>query len=142
MIVKDIEVHVSDNGAHLIAMLVQLASQFKSKINIKKEDKMVNAKSIMGMMAIGLTPGQSIEVNIEGEDETAAAESIENYLSWKQIETKTASSPIGEGAITIIEENGGKACQRFHLHIYMFIQNTVCLTVPVRSTNLWHGQKN
>ena len=41
MIVKDIEVHVSDNGAHLIAMLVQLASQFKSKINIKKEDKMV-----------------------------------------------------------------------------------------------------
>ena len=76
MIVKDIEVHVSDNGAHLIAMLVQLASQFKSKINIKKEDKMVNAKSIMGMMAIG----QSIEVNIEGEDETAAAESIENYL--------------------------------------------------------------
>ena len=76
MIVKDIEVQVSDNGAHLIAMLVQLASQFKSKINIKKEDKMVNAKSIMGMMAIGLTPGQ----NIEGEDETAAAESIENYL--------------------------------------------------------------
>ena len=80
MIVKDIEVQVSDNGAHLIAMLVQLASQFKSKINIKKEDKMVNAKSIMGMMAIGLTPGQNIEGNIEGEDETAAAESIENYL--------------------------------------------------------------
>ena len=45
MIVKDIEVHVSDNGAHLIAMLVQLASQFKSKINIKKEDKMVTAKA-------------------------------------------------------------------------------------------------
>ena len=67
MIVKDIEVQVSDNGARLIAMLVQLASQFKSKINIKKDDKMVNAKSIMG-------------VNIEGEDETAAAESIENYL--------------------------------------------------------------
>ena len=80
MIVKDIEVQVSDNGARLIAMLVQLASQFKSKINNKKDDKMVNAKSIMGMMAIGLTPGQSIEVNIEGEDETAAAESIENYL--------------------------------------------------------------
>ncbi len=80
MIVKDIEVQVSDNGARLIAVLVQLASQFKSKINIKKDDKMVNAKSIMGMMAIGLTPGQSIEVNIEGEDETAAAESIENYL--------------------------------------------------------------
>ena len=66
MIVKNVEVKATDNGAHLIAMLVQLASQFKSKINIKKDDKMVNAKSIMGMMAIGLTPGQSIEVNIDG----------------------------------------------------------------------------
>ena len=44
---------------------------------------MVNAKSIMGMMAIGLTPGQSIEVNIDGEDENAAIESIENYLQGK-----------------------------------------------------------
>ncbi|MGN1206026.1 MAG: HPr family phosphocarrier protein [Eubacterium sp.] len=84
MIVKDIEVQISDDGARLIAMLVQLASQFKSKINIKKDDKMVNAKSIMGMMAIGLTPGQSIEVNIEGEDESAAAASIENYLQGKE----------------------------------------------------------
>ena len=50
---------------------------------IKKDDKMVNAKSIMGMMAIGLTPGQSIEVNIDGEDENAAIESIENYLQGK-----------------------------------------------------------
>lgn len=84
MIVKNIEVKATGNGAHLIAMLVQLASQFKSKINIKKDDKMVNAKSIMGMMAIGLTPGQSIEVNIDGEDENAAIESIENYLQGKE----------------------------------------------------------
>lgn len=83
MIVKNVEVKATDKGAHLIAMLVQLASQFKSKINIKKDDKMVNAKSIMGMMAIGLTPGQSIEVNIDGEDENAAIESIENYLQGK-----------------------------------------------------------
>ena len=38
MIVKNVEVKATDNGAHLIAMLVQLASQFKSKINIKKDD--------------------------------------------------------------------------------------------------------
>ena len=79
MIVKDIEVQ---NGleARPVAVLVQIASKYDSTVYIEVEGKKVNAKSIMGMMAIGLTPGQNIEVNIEGEDETAAAESIENYL--------------------------------------------------------------
>ena len=81
MIVKDIEVHVSDNGAHLIAMLVQLASQFKSKINIKKEDKMVNAKSIMGMMSLALAPGEKVTVIADGTDEDDAIFGMENYLS-------------------------------------------------------------
>ena len=84
MIVKDIEVHVSDNGAHLIAMLVQLASQFKSKINIKKEDKMVNAKSIMGMMTLNIAAGENILVTADGNDEGAAISGIEKYLCCEQ----------------------------------------------------------
>ena len=80
MIVKDIEVHVSDNGAHLIAMLVQLASQFKSKINIKKEDKMVNAKSIMGMMSLGFGNGDALEIEANGPDEEVAVEEMKNYI--------------------------------------------------------------
>ena len=83
MIVKDIEVHVSDNGAHLIAMLVQLASQFKSKINIKKEDKMVNAKSIMGMMSLVLTNGVVVTIDAEGTDEVEAVEALERLLTGK-----------------------------------------------------------
>ena len=83
MIVKDIEVHVSDNGAHLIAMLVQLASQFKSKINIKKEDKMVNAKSIMGMMSLVLTNGVGVTIDAEGTDEVEAVEALERLLTGK-----------------------------------------------------------
>ena len=83
MIVKDIEVHVSDNGAHLIAMLVQLASQFKSKINIKKEDKMVNAKSIMGMMSLVLTNGVVVTIDAEGTDEAEAVEALERLLTGK-----------------------------------------------------------
>ena len=81
MIVKDIEVQVSDNGARLIAMLVQLASQFKSKINIKKDDKMVNAKSIMGMMSLALAPGEKVTVIADGTDEDDAIFGMENYLS-------------------------------------------------------------
>ena len=78
---KTVEVQM-DAGmeARPIALMVQTANQFSSHLYLEMDGKHVNAKSIMGMMAIGLTPGQSIEVNIEGEDETAAAESIENYL--------------------------------------------------------------
>ena len=81
MIEKSIEIKMAEDfDARPIAMLVQIASRHDSDIYLATEGKKVNAKSIMGMMAIGLIPGQSIEVNIEGEDETAAAESIENYL--------------------------------------------------------------
>ena len=78
---KTVEVQM-DAGmeARPIALMVQTANQFSSHLYLEMDGKHVNAKSIMGMMAIGLIPGQSIEVNIEGEDETAAAESIENYL--------------------------------------------------------------
>ena len=81
MIARDMMVNVKDGlNVGTVALFIQEASQFDSSIYLEYGSKKVNAKSIMGMMAIGLTPGQSIEVNIEGEDETAAAESIENYL--------------------------------------------------------------
>ena len=81
MISKTVVVNLpADAEARPVAVLVQIASKYESKITINSQNRRINAKSIMGMMAIGLTPGQSIEVNIEGEDETAAAESIENYL--------------------------------------------------------------
>ena len=81
MISKTVVVNLpADAEARPVAVLVQIASKYESKITINSQNRRINAKSIMGMMAIGLTPGLSIEVNIEGEDETAAAESIENYL--------------------------------------------------------------
>ena len=39
------------------AMLVQVASQYESSIYVEKEQKRVNAKSIMGMMTLGLATG-------------------------------------------------------------------------------------
>ena len=43
--------------------------------------KHVNAKSIMGMMTLGLEAGEEILVEAEGSDEKAAIEDIEKYLS-------------------------------------------------------------
>lgn len=83
MIEKNVEVNISENGARPIAKLVQIASQYQSKVSIKQDSKTVNAKSIMGMMTVGLSNGQNIDIEVEGEDENDAMKSIEQYLIGK-----------------------------------------------------------
>lgn len=63
-----------------MAMLVQMASQYESSIYIEDESRKVNAKSIMGMMALGLGSGASVQLTVSGEDEEKAAAAIEKYL--------------------------------------------------------------
>ena len=74
-----------ENGleARPIAMLVQVASRYESSIYIETGDKKVNAKSIMGMMTLILSAGDTINVSADGKDEDAALEGIEEYLSGK-----------------------------------------------------------
>ncbi|MBP8714804.1 MAG: HPr family phosphocarrier protein [Lachnospiraceae bacterium] len=66
-----------------VAMLVQLASQHDSTIHIEVDGKKVNAKSIMGMMSLGLDNGESLTVTADGTDEQAAVDDIESFLSGK-----------------------------------------------------------
>ncbi len=64
-----------------IAMLVQVASQYESSIYMDADEKRVNAKSIMGMMMLGLNPGRKVVVTADGPDEAQAVDGIEAYLS-------------------------------------------------------------
>lgn len=66
---------------HPIAMLVQIASRFESRIYMADGPRKVNAKSIMGMMALGLNNGQALVISADGADEDAALNSIAEYLS-------------------------------------------------------------
>ena len=82
MISKNITINIpTDMEARPVALLVQLASQFESNIYVEVEDKKVNAKSIMGMMTLGLDAGEEITLSANGEDEEAAMAGIEQYLS-------------------------------------------------------------
>lgn len=83
MIKKNIDVSVGGDGARPIAMLVQLASQFKSNIELRRDTMTVNAKSIMGMMTLGLVQEQKLEISIDGEDEEEAMKEMEDYLTGK-----------------------------------------------------------
>lgn len=81
MISKPITIGIS-NGleARPIAMLVQVASMYESSIYLEREQIKVNAKSIMGMMSLGLDAGESVTVLVEGKDEVEAMNHIEAYL--------------------------------------------------------------
>ncbi|WP_313131447.1 HPr family phosphocarrier protein [Anaerocolumna sp.] len=69
--------------ARPVALLVQVASQYESAIYVECDDKKVNAKSIMGMMSLGLAAGEEVTVSAEGTDEQTAIDNIEKYLSSK-----------------------------------------------------------
>ena len=82
MIKKPITINLSTGlEARPVAQLVQVASQFNSEIYVEIGKKRVNAKSIMGMMTLGLAEGEHVKVTADGSDEESAIEGIEKYLS-------------------------------------------------------------
>ena len=64
-----------------MALLVQEASKYESNIYFEVDDKRINAKSIMGMMSLGLCVGEELTVTAEGADEQTAVDNIEKFLS-------------------------------------------------------------
>ncbi len=78
---KTVEIRLQ-NGleARPVAMLVQVASKYDSSIYLETAGKKVNAKSIMGMMSLGLASGEIVTVTADGADEVAAVGEMEQYL--------------------------------------------------------------
>ena len=84
MIQKEIKIKLSGGlEARPVAVLVQVASQYESTVYLQIGSKKVNAKSIMGMMSLGLDTGEKVNVVVDGAEEAAALEDIEKYLSGK-----------------------------------------------------------
>ena len=70
------------NGIHArpAGVLVKEAGSFKSDITIEKDGKKADAKRIFAVMGLGVKSGETITVNIEGEDEDKAASSLQEFL--------------------------------------------------------------
>ncbi|MEW9094275.1 MAG: HPr family phosphocarrier protein [Clostridiaceae bacterium] len=73
----------SKSGLHArpAATLVNLTQQFESNITIEKDGKSANAKSIIGVLSIGASIGDIISVLIDGEDEAAAFNELEELFN-------------------------------------------------------------
>lgn len=62
------------------AQFVQKAGKFDSKIEIIFEEKEVNAKSIMGVMSLGVGKGNEIVVRAEGDDASEAVKELVDFI--------------------------------------------------------------
>ena len=86
MIKKPITIQIpSGLEARPVAVFVQVASQYESTIYVEVDDKKVNAKSIMGLMTLGLRAGESVTVHADGSDEEDAVDKIEAYLTGRAV---------------------------------------------------------
>ena len=60
--------------------LAKLAATFKSDININVNGKTVSAKSILGIMSLGIKAKTEIEIECDGEDEEAAYQTVSDFM--------------------------------------------------------------
>jgi len=69
--------------ARASAKLTKLAGSFQSEVAISRNDRRVNAKSIMGVMMLAAGIGSAVEIEIDGPDEQAAMDAITALINDK-----------------------------------------------------------
>ena len=85
MISKEVTV-LNSVGLHArpATYFIQKANSYKSSLWVECGDRRANAKSLLGILSLGITKGTRINIIADGADEEAAVKHIEEYLSSKE----------------------------------------------------------
>ncbi len=77
MCVKEVMVQ-NQVGLHArpATFFIQKANEFKSSIWVEKEERRVNAKSLLGVLSLGIVGGTAIRIIADGTDEAEAVDSL------------------------------------------------------------------
>lgn len=72
-----------DEALHMkaVAILIQKASTFRSSLYLSKGERRANAKSLLGVMSLGIENNTELLVTADGTDEADALEAIASYLA-------------------------------------------------------------
>lgn len=68
-----------------VAVLIQKASTFRSSIWISKGERKANAKSLLGVMSLGIENQMELVVTVDGSDETEALDVMVEYLANPEV---------------------------------------------------------
>ena len=77
------EVTITNNiGLHArpATFFIQKANTFKSSVWIEKDERKVNAKSLLGVLSLGIAQGMSIAIVADGADKNSAVDSLVNLI--------------------------------------------------------------
>lgn len=82
MYMKDVVVQ-NQVGLHArpATFFIQKANEFKSSIWVENDDRRVNAKSLLGVLSLGITKGLTITIVADGPDEEDAVNGLVNLVS-------------------------------------------------------------
>lgn len=81
MVEKQVVVQLKSGlQARQAALFVQEANRFNSDVYLEKDDKKVNAKSIMGIMSLAISKGTTVKISADGNDEQNAVESLAGLI--------------------------------------------------------------
>lgn len=62
-----------------ITLFIQKANAYHSNIKLNFDNRCINAKSLLGVMSLGLQGGQEISIIADGPDESEAAQELCKY---------------------------------------------------------------
>ena len=82
MITKEVVIN-NQVGLHArpATFFIQKANEFKSSIWIEKEDRRVNAKSLLGVLSLGIVKGTAVNLIADGADEAAAVDTLSELIA-------------------------------------------------------------
>ncbi|MCM1149660.1 MAG: HPr family phosphocarrier protein [Butyricicoccus sp.] len=82
MVVKHVTI-TNQVGLHArpATFFIQKANEFKSSISVVKNDRKVNAKSLLGVLSMGITRGTEIDIEAEGVDEQQAVDTLAELVN-------------------------------------------------------------
>ena len=77
MITKEVVIN-NQVGLHArpATFFIQKANEFKSSIWVEKEERRVNAKSLLGVLSLGIVKGTEVRIIADGADENEAIETL------------------------------------------------------------------
>ncbi|HHX19120.1 MAG TPA: HPr family phosphocarrier protein [Clostridiaceae bacterium] len=64
-----------------IAMVIQISSNFDSSIFIEKDGRRANAKSLLGVLSLGIEQGDYLTITAEGDDSEEALKKLTQYVT-------------------------------------------------------------
>ena len=81
MLTKEVSIN-NQVGLHArpATFFIQKANEFKSNIWIEKDDRKVNAKSLLGVLSLGIVKGTVVKITADGGDEKDAITTLENLI--------------------------------------------------------------